>query len=135
MILHLWGFPEGSAIKNPPAMQQTQEMRVWSLGWEDSLAGGNGNTSQYSCLENFMDRGAWQVTVHGVPELDLTELLSTYILPLWVCINYLFPQQCWIINNHTSDANKWINDIYLAHEFVGFRETVLNSAITVSACS
>ena len=28
--------------------------------------GGNGNTLQYSCLESSMDRGAWQVTVHGV---------------------------------------------------------------------
>ena len=27
---------------------------------------GNGNPLQYSCLENPMDRGAWQSTVHGV---------------------------------------------------------------------
>ena len=27
---------------------------------------GNGNPLQYSCLENSMDRGAWQATVHGV---------------------------------------------------------------------
>ena len=27
---------------------------------------GNGNPLQYSCLENLMDRGAWQATVHGV---------------------------------------------------------------------
>ena len=27
---------------------------------------GNGNPPQYSCLENFMDRGAWWATVHGV---------------------------------------------------------------------
>ena len=27
---------------------------------------GNGNPFQYSCLENFMDRGAWLATVHGV---------------------------------------------------------------------
>ena len=29
---------------------------------------GNGNPLQYSCLENFMDRGAWLATVHGVAE-------------------------------------------------------------------
>ena len=28
--------------------------------------GGNGNTLQYSCLENPMDRAAWQATAHGV---------------------------------------------------------------------
>ena len=27
---------------------------------------GNGNPLQYYCLENLMDRGAWQTTVHGV---------------------------------------------------------------------
>ena len=27
---------------------------------------GNSNSLQYSCLENLMDRGAWQATVHGV---------------------------------------------------------------------
>ena len=27
---------------------------------------GNGNPLQYSCLENPMDGGAWQATVHGV---------------------------------------------------------------------
>ena len=27
---------------------------------------GHGNTLQYPCLENHMDRGAWWATVHGV---------------------------------------------------------------------
>ena len=31
-----------------------------------SPGGGNGHPRQYSCLENPMDRGAWQTTVHGV---------------------------------------------------------------------
>ena len=31
------GFPGGSMIKNPPAMQETQEIWVPSLGWEDAL--------------------------------------------------------------------------------------------------
>ena len=30
------------------------------------FAEGNGNQLQCSCLENPMDRGAWQATVHGV---------------------------------------------------------------------
>ena len=32
-----WGFPSVSAVKNPPAMQETQEMWVRSLDWEDPL--------------------------------------------------------------------------------------------------
>ena len=35
-------------------------------GLERSLGRGNGNSLQYSCLENSMDRGTWQATVHGV---------------------------------------------------------------------
>ena len=31
-----------------------------------SPAGGSGNPLQYSCLENHMDRGAWQATVYGI---------------------------------------------------------------------
>ena len=31
-----------------------------------SPGGGHGNTLQYSCLENSMDRGAWPATVYGV---------------------------------------------------------------------
>ena len=39
-----------------------------------SLGGGHGNPLQYSCLENPMDRAAWQDTVYGVTkELDTTE--------------------------------------------------------------
>ena len=43
-----------------------QETRVQSLGWEDAPGEGNGNSLQYSCLENPMDRGTWWATIHGV---------------------------------------------------------------------
>ena len=43
-------------------------------GWGRSLGEGNGNTLQYSCLGNLMDRGAWWATVHGVTKvLDTTQ--------------------------------------------------------------
>ena len=60
------GFPGGSAIKNPPAMPEPQETRIQSLGQEDSPGRGRGNPLQYSWLENPMDRGASQATVHRV---------------------------------------------------------------------
>ena len=41
-------------------------MRVPSVGWEDSPGGVHGNSLQYSCLENPMDRGVWWPTVHRV---------------------------------------------------------------------
>ena len=46
-------------------MLETYETQILSLGREDSWEG-NGNPLQYSCLENHMDSGAWQATVHGV---------------------------------------------------------------------
>ena len=47
------------------------------MGGEDPPGEGNDNPLQYSCLENPMDRGAWQATVHGVAESgQLAEWLS-----------------------------------------------------------
>ena len=43
---------------NSETMQETQ---VRSLGREDSPGGGRGNSLQYSCLENSMDREACMV--------------------------------------------------------------------------
>ena len=34
---YTWGFPGGSVVKNPPAMQETKEMGVQSLGGEHPL--------------------------------------------------------------------------------------------------
>ena len=42
-------------------------------GWGRFPGGGNGNSLQYSCLGNPMDRGAWRAVVHGVTkEQDVT---------------------------------------------------------------
>ena len=43
-------------------MQEMQETWVRSLDQEDSPGGGHGNPFQYSCLENPVDRKAWQET-------------------------------------------------------------------------
>ena len=45
-------------------------------GSERSPGEGNGNTLQYSCLENPMDRGVSWATVYRVTELDMTERLT-----------------------------------------------------------
>ena len=46
------------------------------LGLGRSPGGGHGNPLQYSCLENSMDRRAWQDTVHRFTELDMTRELA-----------------------------------------------------------
>ena len=43
-----------------------QEMRVRSLGWEDSPGGGHGDPLRYSFLENPVDTAAWRATVNQV---------------------------------------------------------------------
>ena len=59
----VWGFPDGSAVRNPPAYAEDPGS-IPGLG--RSLGEGNGNPLQYSCLENSMHKGAGQATVHGV---------------------------------------------------------------------
>jgi len=57
------GFPHSSVGKSSAC----------NAGGPDSIPGserfsgeGNGNPFQYFCLENLMDRGAWQATVHRI---------------------------------------------------------------------
>ena len=60
-------------------MQEMQEIWVRSMGQEDPLKQEMATHSQYSCLGNPLDRGAWWATIHGGhKELDMTERLSTH---------------------------------------------------------
>ena len=61
-------------VKNPPA--SAGDVRdVGSIpGSGRSPGGGLGSPLQYSCLENLMDRGAWQATIQRVAESDVTEV-------------------------------------------------------------
>ena len=71
------GFPGGSDGKE-------SSCNVGDLGSIPgsgrSVGEGNGNSLQYSCLENPMDRGAWWATVHGVAK-SLNDNTFTFPLP------------------------------------------------------
>ena len=50
-------------VKNPPANERDTSL-IPGLG--RSPGEGNGNSLQYSCLENPKDTGAWRAPLHGV---------------------------------------------------------------------
>ena len=78
-LCHLWGecclllftslnltqaswWLSGKESAESPAMQET----LGSILGSGRSHGGNGNPLHYFCLENSMDRGAWQASVHGM---------------------------------------------------------------------
>ena len=83
----VWASLVAQRLKRLPPMWETW---VRSLGQEDLPGEGNGNPVQYSCLENPMNRGAWQATVHGVAKsqtqlIDFTSVhftLDQHLSPL-----------------------------------------------------
>ena len=53
-------------VKNPPPNAGDIKY-AGSMPWSGKFPGGrHGNPLQYSCLDNSMDRGAWQAIVHRV---------------------------------------------------------------------
>ena len=68
------GFLDGSVGKES-ACSAREVGSIPVLGRSPGV--GYGNPLPYSCVKNPMDRGAWQATVHGVTESDMTDQLST----------------------------------------------------------
>ena len=64
IIIYVHGFSGGSVVKDPPAMQETQETWVWSLSQEDPLEEEMAAHSS-TFWENPMDRGTWWAAFHG----------------------------------------------------------------------
>ena len=65
-VAYIWGFPGGASGKNLPANARDVRDKGLTPRLERSPRGVCGNLLQYSCLENSMDRGAWQAAFHGV---------------------------------------------------------------------
>ena len=74
------GFPDGTMGKNPPANAETREIDAGSIpGWGRGPGRGNGNPLQFSCQENFMDRGAWWATLREIEkESNRTECAGLF---------------------------------------------------------
>ena len=66
--MYVLSFPDGSDGKE--SARSVVNSASFS-GSERTPVGGNGNPLQYSCLENPVDRGAWQAIVHRVTKSGL----------------------------------------------------------------
>ena len=86
-LLFCWSFglPWASqaviVVQNPSANagNTRDTSSISGSGWGRSIGEGNGNALWYSCLENPMDRGAWQAAVHSVAKSQaLLQGLSTH---------------------------------------------------------
>ena len=63
------GFVGGAVVKNLPAKQVTQ---VQPLGWENPPEKEMATHSHILAWKSPMNRGAWQATVHGIAESEMT---------------------------------------------------------------
>ena len=63
IVVQTLGFPGGSDGKESACNAGDLGL---TPGWGRYPVVGNGNPLRYFCLENPMDRGAWQATVHGI---------------------------------------------------------------------
>ena len=67
-LAHSWASQVALVVKNLPTNAGDTRDTGSIPWWGRSLGGGHGNSCQYSCLENPMDRRAWRATVHGHAE-------------------------------------------------------------------
>ena len=77
---HICASQASIVVKNPPTNVRDARVTVLISGSGRSPGIGNGNSLQYSCLENSMERGASLAgySSRACKELDMTERLSTH---------------------------------------------------------
>ena len=86
-LTHISGFPGGDSVKEPTCQCQRLKKDVGSIPGSGRFPGGGyGNSLQYYCLENPMDRRAWQAIIHRVTNswtpLKWLSMLELKFMPL-----------------------------------------------------
>ena len=107
-------------VKNLPA--NTGDIRdVGSIPGSGGSPGvGNGNPNQYSCLENPMDQGTWQTTVHGLAK-NWTQLSKWAQMDGWLAnLGHPWNQKsalmlAWVISESRSVVSNslWLHGLYI----------------------
>ena len=90
-LISAWASQVALVVKNPPAIAGDRRDVGLISGWGRSHGGGHGNPIQY-CLENSLDRVAWQAIVHRVaksPNVALTSHSFSQSLR-YLCILHLY---------------------------------------------
>ena len=128
----IWGASlVAQLVETLPAMWETQ--LVPGLG--RSPGEGNVNPLQYSCLENFMDRGAWKATVHGVTKSQTwLKWLSTHTLLKWylstsLLERWLAPQPEVIISNLRMQNSGLFFQLWVLRANTGKLKKILQSIL------
>ena len=119
MWIYICGFPGGSVVEDLTANSRDRRNAGLIPGLGKSPGIGNGMPLQYPCLENPMDRGAWQATVHGVIKTwtwlrGWAHSTRTHIYILIFYINnrhtrwiFLLHKELMPVDNNSSDSVFW----------------------------
>ena len=80
----IWAFPSSSAVKNPPAMQKTWEMWVWSLGQKDHLEEVMATHSGILAWRDSINRGVYK-SIYWVSSMKGSSECHAWSVP---CLPY-----------------------------------------------
>ena len=113
------GFPGGSEVKVPACNAGDLGLIP---GSERFPGEGNGNSLQYSCLENPRDRGVWWATVHGVAKspTQLSDFTFTFKATMWLCL------VAQLVKNLPTMRETWVRSL-------GWEDTLENETATHSS--
>ena len=102
---YIWGFPGGSVGKESTCSAGDTEDMGSVAGLGRFPGGGHGNPLQYSCLENPMDRGAWQAIVDRVTKswtwLKWLSTAQEYVYLVFKDFFLSIQNMCWFVTIRT----------------------------------
>ena len=122
--LDIWASLVAQMVKNQSACNTGDPSLI--PDWEDSMEKGmNGNPLHYSCLENFMDREAWQDIVHGVTKNQMqlsnqTTTNRTDKLLLGDISHWLTHEEVVYIGVYFGVSHSWVLGLLLVY-FIGLQ--------------